>query len=125
MHRLKLAPGRHTLTVTCELCESAGRTVSVSVEPRKENLFLVPAPLKPSLVSFDGFPDDAVARIGAETRSIAEAKKNPFRITMPPEGSPQMRHQVKYEVTKDSERLGDGVVDVKPGDPLVITRGSR
>mgnify|MGYP001238725163 CR=1 FL=1 len=125
VHRLKLAPGKHTLTVTCDFCDQQGRTVTVSVEAGKENLFLVPAPLKPSLVSFAGFPDDAMVRIGAESRSVAESRGKPFEIRMPPEGSPQMRHQVKYEVTKDSERLGEGVVDVKPGEPLVISRGSR
>ena len=125
VHRLKLPPGRHSLTVSCDLCVDDGKTVTVNVEPGKENLYLVPAPLKPSLVSFAGFPDDATARIGAETRSIAETKQNPFQIRMPPEGSPQMRHKVKYEITKDSEQLDHGEVEVTPGAPLIISRGQR
>jgi hypothetical protein len=98
----------------------------VTIEAGKENTFNLPAPLKASLVSFDGFPDDALARIGAETRTIADAKRTPFRITMPPEGSPAMLHHVKYEVTSGAgDRLGDGAVDVKPGEPMVITKDTH
>jgi serine/threonine-protein kinase len=125
VHRMKLTPGHHTLTVTCDACEQAGKTVDVEVAPGRDNTFNVPAPLKPSLVSFSGFPDDAVVRIGAEQRTVKETTTTPFRITMPPEGSTAMLHQVKYEVMQGAERLESGTKTVEPGKPLIITKGAK
>jgi serine/threonine-protein kinase len=122
-YQLKLAPGKHTLTVTCDACDDQGKTLAITIEADKDNSFNLPAPLKPSLLSFEGFPDDALARIGAEIRTVAEAKRNPFRITMPPEGSTAMLHHVQYEVTTSAgDRLADGTVEVKPGEPMVISK---
>ena len=54
-HQLRLVPGKHTLTVTCDVCDANGKTVEVLVEAGKENqTFRVAAPLKPSLIGFEG-----------------------------------------------------------------------
>ncbi|MBK7863276.1 MAG: hypothetical protein IPJ65_32660 [Archangiaceae bacterium] len=84
VHAAKLTAGKHRLKVTCDACELQGKALEVNVEAGKDNTFNLPAPLKPSLVSFDGFPDDAMARIGNELRSIADSKAPPFHITTPP-----------------------------------------
>ncbi|MBL8954164.1 MAG: serine/threonine protein kinase [Myxococcaceae bacterium] len=123
VHRLKLAPGRHSLTVTCELCDE--KTIDVLVEAGKPNTFNVPAMLKPAMVSISGYPEDATVRIGSETRLVREQKDNAFRIKTPPEGSTAMRHMVTYEVTLNGERLGGGTVVVKPGDAVVIGKDAR
>ncbi len=123
VHRLKLPAGRHSLTVTCDVCTE--RTIEVSVEAGKPNTFNVPAPLKPSLVSFAGYPEDATVRIGSETKLMRDLKENAFRIAMPPEGSTVMLHRVTYEVTLGAERLGGGTVDVKPGEAMVIGKDQR
>jgi hypothetical protein len=122
-HVLKLSPGPHRFTVTCDLaCEPDGRTVVREVK-RGEDVLLV-APLKPSLVSFQGYPADAVVRIGSEERSAAETATRPFRLETPPGGSTELRHRFDYEV-----RLGDEVIEhgsraAEPGKALVIVRGS-
>lgn len=121
-HTLQLAPGRHTFTVSCDLCEEGGRTQAFEVSAERENTFTLAVPLRPSLVSFQGFPPQAVARIGAEQRTVEESSARPFRIETPKEGSLEMRHQVAYEVTLDGERLQRGVVAVNAGEPLVIRR---
>jgi serine/threonine-protein kinase len=121
LHSFKLTPGRHSFTVTCdELCEP--KTVVFDVEAGKINELNLPAPLKASLVTFEGFPADAVVRIGAEQRSCAETRTRPFRIETPPEGSPQLRHLVTYDVVSDGHRLQAGTVPVTPGKPAVIER---
>jgi serine/threonine-protein kinase len=124
-HRFKLGVGHHKLTVTCDACESTGKTVDVDVMAGKENSFNVAAPLKASNVMFTGFPDDAVVRIGTEQRTAKESLSVPFRITMPPEGSPTMLHQVKYEVLQNGEVIASGTKTVEPGKSLAISKGAN
>jgi serine/threonine-protein kinase len=123
LHTLKVAAGKHTFTVTCdEACEPNGRTATLDVQPGKVNELKLPAPLRPSLVVFEGFPPEALVRIGSEQRTIADAKARPFRVEAPPEGSPQLRHVVSWEVTLDGKRLQGGTELVTPGKPAVIER---
>jgi hypothetical protein len=122
-HRVKLPPGKHALTVGCNVgCDPAGKTITVTVEAGKENTFNLPAPLKTSLVSFMGFPDEATARVGAETRTVAESRVTPFLVKMPPEGLMTLRHQVHWEVTLGGETLGRGTAEVNAGDNFIIKK---
>jgi len=123
VHHLVLSPGKHTLTVSCDLCDD--RTIDVNVEAGKPNTINVAALLKSSMVSVSGYPDEATVRIGSETRLVKELKDNAFRIKTPPEGSTAMLHKVTYEVTLDGERLGGGTVDVIPGKATVIGKDQR
>ncbi len=120
-HLLKLTPGKHKFTVTCDVCEAAGRTVILDVKAGDE-LPLI-APLKPSLVSFQGWPDDARVRVGALEKSVRESQSTPFRITTPPQGNNEMRHRVPYVVTVGGVSEA-GEKFVVPGKPLVIVRGA-
>jgi hypothetical protein len=121
-HNLKLAAGTHRFTVTCDLCESQGRTMVVDVKPG-EVIPLV-APLKPSLVTFQGWPDDAKVRVGGVEKTIKESQGLPFRVSTPPSGSPEMRHKVEYVVTV-GDQVERGVKFAVPGRPLVIDREAK
>jgi serine/threonine-protein kinase len=121
MHRLKLTPGEHRFTVTCDDCEASGHTRTVTIAPGQEAITLV-APLKPALLSFDGFPPEATVQVGAETRTVAESMSVPFRITTPPEGRRAMAHDVKYSVTLQGATLAQDVARVQPGKLLVVRR---
>ncbi len=121
-HVLKLAPGSHRFTVTCEFCESQGRSLTVDVK-RGEEIALV-APLKPSLVSFRGWPDDASVRVGSQEMSVGASQTAPFRLSTPPSGSQEMRHKVEYSVTVGGVVVDKGVKYAAPGRPLVIERGA-
>ncbi len=121
MHRLKLSPGDHRLTVTCDECESAGASRVEKISAGREPINFA-APLKPSLLSFEGFPGDATVQVGAETRAVSETLSSPFRITTPQEGRRQMAHEVRYSVTHQGVTLAQDVARVQPGKLLVIRR---
>jgi serine/threonine-protein kinase len=121
-HALKLPQGPHRFTVTCDLCETQGRTVTLEVK-RGDVLPLI-APLKPSLVIFQGWPDDARVRVGAQEKSVKESQGQPFKVETPPQGSPEMRHRVEFTVTQGGEVLDRGVRHVEPGKPLVVDRSA-
>ncbi|MBL8936018.1 MAG: protein kinase [Archangium sp.] len=121
MHRIKLPVGDHRLTVTCDDCESNGVARTVSIAPNQEPITLV-APLKPSMLSFDGFPPEAVVQIGAESRTAQESLTVPFRITTPPEGRRAMAHDVRYTVTLQGATIAQDVARIQPGKLLVVRR---
>ena len=121
IHRLKLTPGPHDFTITCDACDSAGVTRSERISLRQDPIAFA-APLKPSLVSFDGYPPDASVRVGREERTVAESKARPFRIVTPPEGWKEMRHLVRYEVSLDGKTLDSGERAVEPGRSALIER---
>ncbi len=121
-HVIKVSPGWHRFTVTCDACESQGRTVSVEVA-KGDQVPLV-APLKPSLVSFTGWPDDARVRVGAKEMTVKESQSAPFRLATPAAGSQEMRHKVEYQVSVAGQVVDRGVKYAAPGRPLVIDRGA-
>ncbi|MBX7114716.1 MAG: serine/threonine protein kinase [Myxococcaceae bacterium] len=122
-HMLSLGPGKHSLTVSCEYCVSTGRTVELDIKlGEKPGPVRMVAPLKPSSLSFRGPADDAVVRIGAEQRTVAESRRTPFKIEMPPDGYATLKHQVTVEVTQGGKttRREQSVV---PGEAALITLG--
>ncbi len=118
-HVVKLPPGPHTLLGTCDVCETAGTSVTVEVKPNMEPV-LLKVPLKASLVRFDGFPPDAMVRVGAEERTVADTAERPFRIVSPATGSTELRHKVRYEVVHQGKVLAHGEQAVTPGQPAVV-----
>ncbi|MDP2272324.1 MAG: protein kinase [Archangium sp.] len=118
-HVIKLPPGPHRFTVTCDLCETQGRSVTIDISKKGDEIPLV-APLKPSLVSFQGWPDDAKVRVGAIEKTVKESQVTPFRQFTPPSGNPEMRHKIEYTVSVGGEIVGKGVKYAAPGKPLVI-----
>ncbi|GMU62464.1 MAG: hypothetical protein AMXMBFR34_42270 [Myxococcaceae bacterium] len=122
-HQLKLLPGRHRFTVTCDLaCEPEGKAISVEVRPGEDVLLV--APLKPSLVSFQGYPADAVIRVGGEERTAAESATRPFRLVTPAGGSTELRHRFEFEVRAGGQVIDHGIRTADPGRPLIVVKGA-
>ncbi len=117
---LKLTPGKHTFTVSCEQCDAKAPPRVVEVQPGQD--VTLSAPLVPSLVSFAGFPEGALVRIGGEQRPAADTRERPFKVAAPPEGLREMRYTVRFEVTRDAVVIERGERLVEPGKPLFIER---
>jgi serine/threonine-protein kinase len=122
-HTLRLRPGLHRFSVSCPGCDPASPPVERVVRSGEDVLLV--APLRPSQVSFGGFPDQARVRVGAEERTVAEARTRPFTIATPPAGSPKLLHLVDSVVTLDGEVLERASRWVEPGATVVLERGSR
>lgn len=120
-HVLKLAPGPHKFTVTCDVCEPKGKTISLDVKGNEE-LNLI-APLEPSQVMFRGWPGDALVRVGSQEMTVAQSQATPFRVVMPPAGSTEMRHRVEFTVSVAGEVIDKGLKFANPGRPLMIEKG--
>jgi serine/threonine-protein kinase len=120
-HNLKLLPGSHKFTVTCDLCETQGRSVTMDIK-KGEDVPLV-APLKPSLVSFQGWPEDAKVRVGAEEKTVRDSQGTPFRLSTPASGNQEMRHKFEFTVSVGGEIVDRGVRYAVPGKPQLVERG--
>jgi serine/threonine-protein kinase len=119
-HQLKLTPGRHRFVVTCELCDAHPKPIEWTVTAGEEVPLI--APLKPSLVSFAGFPAEARVRLGAEERTVQQSQREPFRVSTPPGGSMKMQHLVDYVVSSaEGAELAHGRTWVEPGKPTLIS----
>jgi serine/threonine-protein kinase len=121
-HVLKLTPGPHRFTVTCDLCESKGRSVTLDV--KAGDVVPLIAPLTPSLVSFEGWPADAKVRVGSQELTIKQSQDTPFRVGPPTAGSPEMRHKVEFSISVAGELVDKGVKYAVPGKPLVVVKGA-
>jgi serine/threonine-protein kinase len=121
-HTLRLAPGRHRFLVTCQYCEAAEHPVEQLVSPGEEVRLV--APLKPSQVTFTGFPPGARVRVGNEERSASQAEREPFRVAMPAGGSTKMQHLVEWEVTVNGVKLEAGSRWVEPGTSVSIQKAA-
>lgn len=123
-HVLKLLPGKHRLTVGCErFCTETGSSREIHVAVGNSETVNIPAPLRPSSVSFFGFPPEAIVHLDGEVRSVRESQERPFAVSMPPEGSTQMGHKVSYEITAPGFRPFSSTTWIKPGAAEEI-RGS-
>jgi serine/threonine protein kinase len=123
LHQLRLSPGKHRFTVTCDVCEAPKPVEAVVVAG--EVLALV-APLKPSLVMFGGFPADARVRVGGEERTVAETLQRPFQLVTPAAGSRRMQHELVYSVVSQAgEVLEAGTWWLEPGKTTLVERGRK
>ncbi|MFT3708297.1 MAG: serine/threonine-protein kinase [Archangium sp.] len=121
-HSLKLAPGPHKFTVTCDACDPRGRAITVNVKGGEE-LTLI-APLEPSQVIFRGWPAGAQVRVGAQEMTVEQSQATPFKITIPAGGSTQMQHRVEYTVTTADGLSEKGTKFANPGKVLTIERSA-
>ena len=119
-HALKLPHGSHRFTVSCDLCETQGRSQTVDVKKGEEILMV--APLKPSLVSFQGWPDEAKVRVNGIEKTVKESQGAPFRLATPASGNQEMRHKVEYTVSVGGEVVAKDVQFAVPGKPLLIEK---
>jgi serine/threonine-protein kinase len=117
-HDLELTPGRHTVTVRCEWCEDAVETIDVAANA--ENVFRLRAQLKPSRLSFDYQPAEALVRVAGELRTARESLNQPFDIRSP-RGPASFQHRVEYEVSYPGYRSEKRVVMIEPGKPITLS----
>lgn len=122
-HLLELTPGRHRFTVTCDVaCDPKGRTQVREVRAGEDVLLV--APLKPSLVSFQGYPEGAMVRVGTEERLAVDTVARPFRLETPTGGSTELRHRFDFEVREGGRLIDSGTRVADPGKPLVVVRSA-
>jgi tRNA A-37 threonylcarbamoyl transferase component Bud32 len=122
VHKLSIPPGVHRFLVTCDdYCDAGGAVRSEAVAAGGPPLNIV-APLKASLLSFEGFPADAVVQVGAESRPAGLTLATPFRVTTPSEGRRIMAHEVRYTVSHAGAVVAQGTARVAPGKLEIVRR---
>jgi eukaryotic-like serine/threonine-protein kinase len=119
MHHVTLPSGWHRFKVTCELCQPQGLERSVEIKPDMDNVTLV-APLLDATVAFAQFPDDALVQVGAEMKTVAESRRQPFVIKRPVEGSLSMQHVIRYQVSHVGVIVEGGTKEIRPGKLTTI-----
>jgi hypothetical protein len=111
-HTLALAPGRHSIRVSCEWCEDADHTIDVLADGPQT--FALPARLKTSYLSFDFEPKDATVTLAGEQRTSAQSLSQPFALVSP-RAPTRFIHQVAYVVSHPGYRDAAGTAEVLPG----------
>ena len=119
-HDVHVAPGPHTVTVSCGYCEDATETIDVKADG--ENVFRLRALLKPSQLTMDYQPPDALVRIGDAERTARDSLQQPFDIRSP-RGPASFQHRVEVEVSSPGYKTEKRVVLLEPGKPTTL-RGS-
>ncbi|RKH10615.1 serine/threonine protein kinase [Corallococcus sp. CA047B] len=119
-HDVHVAPGPHTIIVSCGYCEDA--TETIDVKPEGENVFRLRALLKPSQLTMDYQPPDAIVRVGDVERSARDSIQQPFDIRSP-RGPASFQHRVEVEISSPGYKTEKRVVLLEPGKPTTL-RGS-
>jgi eukaryotic-like serine/threonine-protein kinase len=119
-HNVQVAPGTHTITVSCGYCEDA--TETIDVKPGGENVFRLRALLKPSQLTMDYQPPDATVRVGDVERTAHDSIQSPFDIRSP-RGPASFQHRVEVEISSPGYATEKRVVLLEPGKPTTL-RGS-
>jgi serine/threonine-protein kinase len=119
-HDLELAPGPHTITISCEYCEDVVETIHVSADGKKE--FHLGAQPKPSRLSLDFEPAGATVRLGEQVRTAGESLQQPFEVRSP-RGPGAFQHTVVVELSHPGYQSERRVVRLRPGESTVL-RGS-
>ena len=118
-HAVSLSAGKHTVRVTCDLCNATTREITLSHD---ETLNII-AQLKPATVTFDGYPANATVLVGAEQRRALDTQQVPITVVTPPEGSREMRLPLRYEVMVDGQSVEKGSRNLTPGQRTVVSFG--
>ena len=116
-HSAKVTAGTHTVTITCDYCETSEERIEV--RPGAENVFRLRAQLKASRLSFAYEPEDAVVSVAGETRSAHDSQERPFDIRSP-QGAASFQHRVEYEVSHPGYRPEKRVALVAPGTSITV-----
>ncbi|MBU8894559.1 protein kinase [Corallococcus sp. M34] len=116
-HNVQTTPGRHSVTITCDYCEDTTETIDVSAEG--DNVFRLRALLKPSQLSFDYQPADALVQVGDTRRTAHDSLAQPFEIRSP-RGPASFQHRVEVEISRPGFRAEKRVVLLEPGKPTTL-----
>ncbi len=117
LHALQAAPGRHRVTVSCELCDDEVETIDV--RSGQENLFRLRAQLKPATIAFDVEPPTALVRAAGVARAAGETRAEPIEIVSA-KGPTTLQHRVDYEISAPGYRTVRKSVAIAPGRLTVI-----
>jgi serine/threonine-protein kinase len=117
-HVLSLAPGRHKVQITCRFCEPTEETITV--RPGQENVFRLPAELKPSHLAFDYQPKDAQVTVeDLPPRSVAQSVLTPFEVRSA-KGPASFQHSVTYEIRREGYATEHKTVLIPAGQTVVL-----
>ncbi len=117
-HALLLAPGRHTIRVSCQWCEDVDHVIDVL--PGGQQTFALPARLKTAYLSFDFQPRDATVTVAGERRTAEESLLRPFAL-LSPRAASRFIHQVAYVVSHPGYRDRTGTLEVLPGQSETLS----
>jgi serine/threonine protein kinase len=118
-HALQLAPGKHRFKISCEKhCVDRAEERAINAQGPNELLFVVK--LKPSQVSFDYDPPDALVKVGDQVKTARESVLQPFMVETPPEKTFSTSHALVYEVTKPGFKPRREEERVPAGDTLKL-----
>jgi serine/threonine protein kinase len=119
-HQFSLPPGPHVLTISCAACDPLTQPLNVGNTPLRLN---VAARLKPAALRFEGYPPQTQVRVGLLTKDTATTTETPFVIQTPPEGCKELRHHVRYEVSRQGVLIETAELSIDPGGQAVIRPG--
>ncbi|WP_342381788.1 protein kinase [Myxococcus stipitatus] len=121
-HDVDIAPGPHTITVSCEYCEDVVETIDVRADA--ENVFHLGAQPKPSPLSLQYEPAEATVRVGEQVRIARDTLEHPFEIR-PPKGPAGFLHTVKVEISHPGFKTERYSVQLRPGEPKLLSGSLR
>jgi serine/threonine-protein kinase len=119
-HDVEVAPGRHSVTISCDYCEDVVDTIDVRADG--ENVFHLRAQPKPALLSFEYEPAGATVRVGEQLRTAQDSLQSPFEVRSP-RGPAGFQHTVVVEITHPGYQPERRVVHLRPGERTRL-RGS-
>ncbi|WP_164001976.1 serine/threonine protein kinase [Pyxidicoccus caerfyrddinensis] len=121
-HDLEVTPGRHDVTISCDYCEDVVDTIDVSADG--ENVFHLRAQPKPTKLSLEYEPADAIVRVGDEQRTAQESLQKPFEVRSP-RGPAGFQHTVVVEISHPGFLPERRVVHLRPGKPETLKGSLR
>jgi serine/threonine-protein kinase len=111
-HSVLLAPGRHSIRVSCQWCEDSDHVIEVLAGGPQT--FALPARLRTAYLSFDFEPKDATVTVAGEQRTSEQSLARPFALVSP-RAATRFIHQVAYVVSHPGYLDTHGTLDVLPG----------
>ncbi|MFP2932414.1 serine/threonine protein kinase, partial [Pyxidicoccus sp. 3LG] len=123
-HDVEVAPGRHSVTISCDYCEDV--VDSIDVSENGENVFHLRAQPKPALLSFEYQPAEATVSVEGQplSRTVQESLKVPFEVRFP-RGPAGFQHSVTVNITHPGFQPARLVVHLRPGVPTKLSGSLR
>lgn len=120
-HTVRLPLGSHQLRIQCEkYCVEGGVVIPIELNAESESVLHLAAPLKDARIRFEGFPNDAEVQVGTERKTVLESQNQPFVVSMPREGLPQMAHPIVWTISHPLYKPKQAKDWVEPGHDKVI-----
>ncbi|QSQ15815.1 serine/threonine-protein kinase [Myxococcus landrumensis] len=121
-HDVDIAPGPHTVTISCQYCEDVVETIDVRADA--ENVFHLTAQPKPSSLSFQYEPAEATVRVGDQVRTARDTAEHPFEVRSQ-RGPAGFLHTVTVEISHPGFKTERYPVQLRPGEPKILSGSLR